>query len=93
MKKIKPDKEVYALNVKFIEGKEITDCDGRMIHLYLSTRHTSVPMIVPGENSEAKLAGVDGIFSICSPKCGEKMRESLKKETETIKDVFDSTSA
>jgi hypothetical protein len=50
-------------------------------------------MIVPGENSEAKLAGVDGIFSICSPKCGEKMRESLKKEIGTIKDVFDSALA
>jgi hypothetical protein len=91
MKKIRADKEVYALNVKFIEGKEISDSDGRIIHLHLESRNTSVPMIVPGENSEAKLAGVDGIFSICSLKCGEKMRESLKKEITQIKNVYEPT--
>lgn len=91
MKKLKDDKEVYAINVKFVEGKEIPDSDGRLIHIHLESRNTNVPMIVPGENSEAKIAGVDGIFPICSQKCGEKMRESLAKEIATIKKVINAT--
>jgi hypothetical protein len=91
MKKLKADKQVYLLNVKFVEGKEISDSDGRIIHIYFESRNTSIPMIVPGENSEAKLSGIDGIFPICSQKCGEKMRESLAKEIATIKNVINFT--
>jgi hypothetical protein len=91
MKKIKEDKEVFTINIKFVEGKKISDSDGRMIHIHLESRNTSVPMIIPGENSEAKLEGIDGIFTICSQKCGEKMRASLAKEIAMFKDVTNAT--
>jgi hypothetical protein len=44
-------------------------------------------MIVPGENSEADKQGIDGIFPICSEKCGDKMRKALSKEISTIQTV------
>src|SRR5687767_1580829 len=87
IKKFKNAKPVYGLNVKFVEGKKISDSAGRMVHIHLESRNTSVPMIVPGENSEADKQGMDGIFPICSEKCGDKMREALSKEISTIQTV------
>ncbi|MCM3694614.1 hypothetical protein [Neobacillus niacini] len=87
MKKFKNGKPIYGLNVKFVEGKKIIDPEGRIIHIHLESRNTSVPMIVPGEGSEADKQGVDGIFPICSEKCGDKMRDALHKEIGTIQTV------
>jgi hypothetical protein len=87
MKKFKDGKPVYGLNVKFVEGKKIFDPDGRIVHIHLDSRNTSVPMVVPGDNSEADKQGVDGVFSICSEKCGDKMKEALSKEIGTIQTV------
>ena len=87
MKKFKNGKPIYGLNVKFVEGKRISDPDGRIIHIHLESRNTSVQMIVPGENSEADKQGIDGIFPICSEKCGDKMRKALSKEISTIQTV------
>lgn len=55
--------------------------------MHLESRNTSVPMIVPGKNSEADKEGIDGLFPICSEKCGDKMREALSKEISTIHTV------
>jgi hypothetical protein len=87
MKKFKDRKSVYGLNVKFVEGKKISETDGRIIHIHLESRNTSVPMLVPGINSESDRQGIDGIFPICSEKCGAKMQEALSKEIGTIQTV------
>ena len=87
MKKFKSGKPIYGQNVKFVEGKKITDSSGRIVHIHLESRNTSVPMLVPGKDSEADKQGIDGIFPICSEKCGEKMRDALSKEISTIQAV------
>ncbi|MEH7178281.1 hypothetical protein [Neobacillus vireti] len=87
MKKFKSGKPIYGLNVKFVEEKKISDPDGRIVHIHLESRNTSVPMLVPGIDSEADKKGIDGIFPICSEKCGEKMRDALSKEIGTIQAV------
>ncbi|WP_235846516.1 hypothetical protein [Neobacillus drentensis] len=91
MKKIKEEKQVYSLSVKFAEGKEISDEDGRITHIRLESRNTSVPMIVTGRNSEAKLKGIDGVFPFCSEKCGKKMKDIVSRELatfEAVKDIY-----
>lgn len=80
MRLIKEDKPCYGLNVKFKEEFEIADDDGRIMSIYLATRNTKVPFIVVAKNSEAKREGIDGIFAICSEKCGMKMKETINKE-------------
>lgn len=90
MKKLKDDKPAYGLNVRFVEGKKIPEAAGRIIHLHLESRKTSVPIIIPGIGSEADKEGIDGIFPICSEKCGGKMRAALAKEIGTIQKVQDS---
>lgn len=80
MKKIKEDKPCFGLNAKFREGIDFKDQEGTIISLHLVTRNTSVPFIVVARDSEAKRNGIDGIFAICSEKCGARMKETLSKE-------------
>lgn len=82
MKKIGEDKPCFGLSVKFAEGLDLNEEEGRIIPIYLSSRKTSVPLIVVANDSEAKKSGQDGIFAICSEKCGEKMKMALAKELE-----------
>ncbi len=46
-------------------------------------------MIVTARESEAKDQGTDGIFALCSEKCGKKMKETVTKEITTFKEVKD----
>jgi hypothetical protein len=80
MKKIGENRPVYGLHVKFAEGVNYNDEGGRITQIYLKSRNKSVPMIVTAANSEAKKSGQDGIFALCSEKCGAKMKETLKEE-------------
>jgi hypothetical protein len=80
MKNIKEDKPCFGLNVKFKEGADMKEDEGKIISLYLTSRNTSVPLIVVANGSEAKKQGIDGIFAICSEKCGTKMKSALAKE-------------
>ncbi|WP_461176878.1 hypothetical protein [Virgibacillus ainsalahensis] len=89
MKKIAEDQPLYAINVKFAEGIDYSEKEGEIIQIYLNSRHTSVPMIVTTSDSEAKKHGQDGLFAICSGKCGEKMKTTLSKEIETFKTFSD----
>ncbi|QKE76073.1 hypothetical protein HPK19_25035 (plasmid) [Arthrobacter citreus] len=89
MKKIKNDKQVFALSVKFVEDEDFTESEGKIIHIGLRTRNTSVPMIVSGKDSEAKSEGTDGIFALCSEKCYKKMKETLSLELEVFKGFKD----
>lgn len=88
MKKIKGDKAVFGLSVKFAEGIAFPDSEGKMKQVSLQTRNTSVPMIVTAADSEAKIQGSDGIFALCSEKCGTKMKAALTNEL-TFKELKD----
>jgi hypothetical protein len=89
MKKISDNKSVFGLGVKFAEGVDYSKSEGTIIQVDLRTRNTSVPMIVTASDSEAKLQGSDGIFALCSEKCGEKMKNTLTKELTTFKEFKD----
>lgn len=84
MKKIGEDKPCFGLAVKFVKGVDFNEKDGRIISIYLASRNTSVPLIVVANDSEAKKNGQDGIFAICSEKCGEKMQTTVTKELELL---------
>ncbi|WP_307440142.1 hypothetical protein [Bacillus sp. V2I10] len=89
MKKIREDKPVFGLSVKFAEGVDFSNSEGTITQISLRTRNTSVPMIVTASNSEAKHQGTDGIFAICSERCGAKMKDTVTKELTTFKDFKD----
>ncbi|MBW8349493.1 hypothetical protein K0H71_08555 [Bacillus sp. IITD106] len=87
MKKIPEDQSIYSISVKFNEGIDFSSNEGEIVQIYLNSRKTSVPMIVTTSDSEAKKHGQDGMFTVCSPKCGEKMKNALAKEINTFKDL------
>jgi hypothetical protein len=66
MKKIREEKPCFGLSVKFTKGVDLSENAGRIIPVYLSSRKTSVPLIVVTNDSEAKKSGQDGIFAVCS---------------------------
>lgn len=82
MKKTGENKPIFGLNVKFAEGADLKENEGEIIQVFLASRNTSVPLIVVAADSEAKREGHDGIFTLCSEKCGEKMKKSVEKEFE-----------
>ncbi|MCF6409995.1 hypothetical protein [Pseudalkalibacillus salsuginis] len=89
MKKIKDNKPVFGLSVKFAEGANFSNSEGTITQIKLHTRNTSVPMIVTASDSKAKNQGTDGIFTLCSERCGEKMKDTVKKELTTFKEFKD----
>lgn len=79
-KKIKENGPIFGLNVKFAEETNLSKEGGKIIQVYIKSKNISVPMIVAAADSEAKKHGQDGIFAVCSEKCGNKLREALKED-------------
>ena len=79
-KKIKDNQPVFGLSVMFAENVDFSNVEGTFTQIKLNSRNTSVPMIVTTSNSDAKIQGTDGIFPICSEKCGGRMKDALKEE-------------
>ncbi|MFC0272352.1 hypothetical protein ACFFIX_12995 [Metabacillus herbersteinensis] len=89
MKKFNDDKPVFGLSVKFAECVGFSNIEGTITQIKLQTRNTSVPMNVTASDSEAKKQGTDGIFAICSERCGEKMKDTVTKELTMFKEFKD----
>ncbi len=85
MKKIKEDKECFGLSVKFIDGVDLKQDEGTVKSIFLTSRNTNVPMIVVAADSDAKKQGQDGIFALCSEKCGIKMKSIINEELSWFK--------
>jgi hypothetical protein len=62
---------------------------GEIIQVFLASRNTSVPLIVVADDSEAKREGHDGKFSICSEKCGVKMKKTVNEELQLFSGIAD----
>lgn len=80
MKGLHEGRECFGLSVNFREGINFTEEEGKIIQVFLKSRNTSVPFIVVAKGSEARKKGHDGIFALCSEKCGEKMKNAIKNE-------------
>jgi hypothetical protein len=89
MKKIKENKPVFGLSVKFADGVDFSKEEGTITQIKLSARSSTVPMIVTASNSDAKKQGTDAIFASCSETCGNKIKETISKEMNTFAGVKD----
>lgn len=86
---IKENQPLFAISTKFAKGVDYSDKEGDIIEVYLNDLQTTVPMIVTTADSEAKKQGQDGMFTVCSQRCGKNLKSTLKKEVNTFKAFSD----
>ena len=72
--------EVFGLGAKLKSNVDLSEYEGHCIELDLASEDKSVYMMVAAQDSEAKNDGKDGMFLVCSEKCGKKLKNVLKKE-------------
>lgn len=80
------DSEIFSLGAKATSGIDLHDQGGRVIQILLAKSEKTVNAIVPTDNSQAKNAGNDLLFAICSQQCGGALKRALQEELNIISD-------
>ena len=78
--KIDDHMEVFGFGVKFQSGVDLSEFESHCIQIGLISEEKPVNMMVTVQGSEAKNDGKDGMFLVCSEKCGQKLKGVLEKE-------------
>ena len=79
-KKIPQDTEVFSLGAKTQKRISLKRYEGSTIRLQLRHVDKIVSAIIPTPESEAKKAGNDVLFMLCSEHCAKELRKALLKE-------------
>jgi predicted nucleic acid-binding Zn ribbon protein len=85
-KKIPKGSEIFSVGTKVRSGIDLHDQGGRVIQVFLAKCGKTVNAIAPTDNSQAKKAGNDLVFAICSQQCGSALKQTLQEELNTISD-------
>lgn len=72
--------EVFGLGAKLKSNVDLSEYEGHCIEIGLASEEKQVFMMVTAQGSEAKNDGKDGMFLVCSEKCGNKLKNVLEKE-------------
>ena len=78
--KINDHSEVLGLGAKLNPNVDLSDYESHCIQIGLVSKERPVYMMVTAQGSEARDNGNDGMFLICSEKCGKKLKGVLEKE-------------
>jgi hypothetical protein len=81
--------EVLGLGAKLNPNVDLSDYESHCIQIGLVSEEKPIYMMVTAHGSEAKNNGNDGMFLICSEKCGLKLKDVLEKEL-SLGQMFDS---
>lgn len=74
------DEPVFGLGGKAHPGIDLSLVQGKVIELVLGTGTKSVLAAVSAFDSDAKKAGNDLMFMVCSEACGRELQEALAGE-------------
>ncbi len=72
--------EVLGLGAKLNPEVDLSDYESHCIQIGLVSEEKPVYMMVTAQGSEARNNGNDGMFLICSEKCGKKLKGVLENE-------------
>ena len=81
--RISEEMEVFAVGVKLKPNIDLAQYQSHCIEIHLAVEKKPVPMMVTAEGSEAKNAGNDALFMVCSESCGRELSEALKEDIST----------
>ena len=79
-KHILDNAEVFSVGVKLKPSVDLTEYEGHCIEIGLVADENPLYMLVTLAGSEAKQEGNDGMFLICSEKCGKEIKRALERE-------------
>ena len=72
--------EVLGLGAKLNPDADLSEYESHCIQIILVSEEKPVYMMVTAKGSEARNNGNDGMFLICSERCGKKLKSVLEKE-------------
>lgn len=78
-KPIPPDHERFSINCQKRPGMDISQYEGNIMAVRLTMGKT-VWALVPTADSDAKRAGHDFMFLVCSDACGVELSDVLRHE-------------
>ena len=71
---------VFGVGIKFKPDLDLSQYESHCIQIDVLSEEEPVYMMVTTEGSDAKKDGNDGMFLVCSEKCGLKLKNVLEKE-------------
>ena len=81
--KIQEFEDVIDLGAKLKAEIDLSEYESHCIEVDLVSEKKSVSMLVTASDSEAKKNGDDGMFLLCSERCGKNLKDILEKEVAT----------
>jgi hypothetical protein len=72
--------EVFAVDARLRPEIDLHAYQGHCIQLDLIRHAKTLNAMVSTDGSDAKAAGKDLMFMVCSKKCGTKLKKALKEE-------------
>ncbi len=87
-KHIPEDSEVFTLGAKARPGVDL-ERKGNVIELALGATKKA-HAIIPTRDSQAKAAGWDLLFVICSDECARSLKETLQKQIDAVESILGS---
>jgi len=72
--------EFLGLGAKLRPDVDFSEFESHCIEIDLVSEERPVYMMITAHGSEAKIAGNDCMFLVCSESCGKKLNASLQKE-------------
>lgn len=89
-KRISDNQEVFAFECKKQPDIDISRFEGDIMPIFISSINKTLWAIVPTEESDARLAGTDFMFTICSRECGTELKEALNQEKQISETLLSS---
>ena len=72
--------EVLGLGAKLKPDVDLSEYESHCLQIDLISEEKPIYMMITAQGSDAKSNGNDGMFLICSEKCGKKLKGVLEKE-------------
>jgi hypothetical protein len=72
--------EIFGFGAKLKPDVDLSEYESHCIEIGLVSKEKPVYMMVTAQGSEAKSEGKDGMFLVCSKKCGKKLKKALEEE-------------
>ena len=79
-KEIPEDHEIFSLDLRAHSDFNVNRYAGQSFLIELITINKSIPVIMPTLDSEAKKAGKDMFFALCSGECALELKRVLNEE-------------